>query len=72
LTENRVSYWNVVPEPDRHVYFEFNPLGYLRRGLALTGATVLETECVKGYSRGDAEVHYRFVVQEGPPPDSRR
>ena len=53
-----------IPEPYRHVYLEYSPVGYLRRGLDLTGRKVLSTDCLKGFSRGDSEVHYRLRLKK--------
>ena len=64
LSEGVVEYWCHVPEPCRHVYLEYTPLGYLRRGLELTGPRVMNTECVKGFSKGDDEVYYRLTLKE--------
>lgn len=47
-----------IPAELRHLYFEYSVVGYFRRGLELLGANV-RLECVRGFSRGDDEVHYR-------------
>lgn len=47
-----------VPIP--HLHFELNVMGYLHRGLQLTGAMVVGYEAVKGFSKGDESIHYRF------------
>ncbi len=41
-----------------HVHFEYNVLGYMHRGLELTGARVLRMETLAGFSCGDDHVHY--------------
>jgi len=49
--------------PVKHVHFEFTVMGYAKRGLELIGTTVTKYEALKGYSLGDDEVHYRFMVK---------
>jgi hypothetical protein len=63
MSEGVVEYWSRVPKPYRHVYLEYTPIGYLRRGLELTGCRVMHTECVKGFSKGDDEIHYRLPLK---------
>ena len=59
-----LDYWiRGVSRPYRNVYLEYTPAGYVRRGLQLTGCQVLDTQCVKGFSKGDDEVHYRFPLK---------
>jgi hypothetical protein len=48
--------------PVSDVFFEYAVLGYFKRGLELVGANVKETRCIKGFSKGDHEVHYQFVL----------
>lgn len=61
LEGNLVDYEISVPAAYQHVYLEYSPVGYFRRGIELTtGSKMLQTECLKGFSRGDSEVHYRF------------
>ena len=62
LNGDVAEYWSHVPEPYRHVYFEYAPIGYFRTGLRLTGVKVLDTQCVKGFSKGDDEIHYRLPL----------
>ncbi len=45
----------------RHVYFEYSIIGFAAGGLKVLGTPVTPT-CVAGFSKGDAEVRYRFVV----------
>jgi hypothetical protein len=66
LSDDVIDYRIRAPAPYRHVYLEFNPVGYFRRGLQLTGLEVLDTECVTGFSKGDDTVHYLFPVRLGP------
>lgn len=44
-----------------HVYFEYSIIGFAAGGLRVLGVPC-EPECVKGFSRGDAEVRYRFAL----------
>lgn len=44
-----------------HVYFEFSIIGFAAGGLRVLGVPC-EPACVKGFSRGDAEVRYRFAL----------
>lgn len=48
----------------KHVHFELNVMGYIKRGLELVGAKVKEVQPVLGFSQGDPEVHYRFVLEQ--------
>jgi hypothetical protein len=45
----------------KHVYFEYSIIGFAAGGLRVLKAPVTP-ECVKGFSKGDDEVRYRFVV----------
>lgn len=45
----------------RHVYFEFSIIGFAVGGLRVLGVPT-EPQCLKGFSKGDAEVRYRFAV----------
>lgn len=47
-----------VPRP--HIYFELSVMGFAAGGLKILGATQLEHEVVKGFTRGHPEVVYRF------------
>jgi hypothetical protein len=55
-----------VPEAHRHLYFEFSVMGYFRRGLELLDQKA-RTECVLGFSKGDARIHYKFHLLNAPP-----
>jgi hypothetical protein len=50
-----------VPAGCRHVYFEYSIFGYFKRGLELVGAKDLKLERIKGFSKGDPIVHYRYT-----------
>lgn len=60
LEGNVVDYRIEIPPPYRHVYLEYSPVGYLRRGLELLGFKIRKTRCLQGFSRGDSRVHYRL------------
>lgn len=49
---------NVEP---RHVYFEYSIIGFATGGLKVLECPVTP-EVIKGFSKGDAEVRYRFKV----------
>jgi len=49
-----------VPRP--HIYFELSVMGFAAGGLAMLGAKSLRHEVLKGFSKGNAEVLYRFYV----------
>jgi hypothetical protein len=58
--DSRVELWiDGIPEPLRHLYFEYSVVGYFRRGLELLDETV-RAECVEGFSKGDPQVHYKL------------
>lgn len=46
-----------------HKYFEYAIIGYFRHGLGIvSGRPVVET-CVRGFSKGDRDVLYDYVIQ---------
>ncbi len=45
----------------RHVFFEYSVIGFAAGGLKVLEAPVTPT-CLAGFSKGDAEVRYRFAV----------
>jgi hypothetical protein len=49
-----------VPQP--HLYFELSVMGFAAGGLQLLGAKSLRHEVLKGFSKGNAEVLYRFYT----------
>jgi hypothetical protein len=53
---------HILDVPIKHVYFEYSVLGYLKRGLELTGAKKLELKRIKGFSVGDNDILYQFVI----------
>ncbi|PZR09146.1 MAG: hypothetical protein DI536_23220 [Archangium gephyra] len=44
-----------------HVYFEYSIIGFAAAGLRMLEVNATP-ECIKGFSRGDDEVRYRFAV----------
>jgi hypothetical protein len=48
--------------PIRHVYFEYAICGYFGRGLELVSGRTISTKCVRGFSRGDADVRYEYAL----------
>ena len=51
-----------IAAPDRHEYLEYAIVGYFKRGLELVGARAVTATRVKGFSRRDPEVHYRYTL----------
>ncbi|NMO14498.1 hypothetical protein HPC49_32640 [Pyxidicoccus fallax] len=49
-----------VPRP--HVYFELSVMGFAHGGLNYLGAKNLSHQVIKGYTKGDKDVLYRFNV----------
>lgn len=49
--------------PIRHVYFEYAICGYFGRGIELVSGAKVDTRCVSGFSRGDAEVRYEYRLR---------
>lgn len=49
--------------PFHHVYFEYTVMGYIKRGLELTGARGLVVAPIRAFSLGHPDVHYRFTVE---------
>ncbi|NOJ78136.1 hypothetical protein [Myxococcus xanthus] len=56
-TDLRITH---VPRP--HPYFELSVMGFASGGLAYLGAQNLEHQVLKGFTRNDNEVLYRFNV----------
>ena len=44
-----------------HLYFEYSIIGFAKGALAVLGAPV-EPERLSGFSKGDAEIRYRFAL----------
>lgn len=57
----------IQPE-DRYLYLEYAIAGYVRRGIELVSLHSATMERVRGFSCGDDEVHYRYVIEDGPAP----
>ena len=51
-----------VPAEYRHLYFEYAIVAYFKRGLELVGAKRVKMQRISGFSVGDAEVHYQYVL----------
>lgn len=51
-----------VPPPYRSEYLEFGIMGYFRRGLEMVSGKVPHMSIERGFSQGDADVLYHFVV----------
>jgi hypothetical protein len=49
--------------PYRHVYFEYAICGYFAHGLSLVSGKKVDTTCVRGFSRGDADVRYELRLR---------
>ncbi|WNG19756.1 hypothetical protein [Cystobacter fuscus] len=49
-----------VPQP--HIYFELSVMGFASGGLTYLSGKEIPHEVLKGFSRGDAEVVYRFTL----------
>ncbi len=64
LAEDRRLVRARIESPVRHVHFEFSVMGFVERALTLVGADVMGHEVVRGFSRGDDHVHYRFELAE--------
>lgn len=51
-----------IPSAHQHLYLEYAIVGYFQRGLELVGARAVKHQRVRGFSAGDADVHYRYVL----------
>ncbi|QRN97775.1 hypothetical protein JRI60_01420 [Archangium violaceum] len=49
-----------VPRP--HIYFELSVMGFASGGIAYLSGMEISHEVLKGFSRGDPEVVYRFTL----------
>jgi hypothetical protein len=52
--------------PIVHIHFEYNVMGYTRRGLELTGATIKLMRAISSVETGDGEIRYQFYVEPSP------
>ncbi len=50
-----------IPIP--HNYFEYAIVGYFRRGLELVSGRSVTEKCVRGFSKGDRDVLYRYTLR---------
>jgi hypothetical protein len=51
-----------VPPKYRHLYMEYAIVGYFKRGLELVGARSVTAERLRGFSKNDPDVHYRYTL----------
>jgi hypothetical protein len=51
-----------IPAEHRHLYLEYVITGYVRRGIELVSLRSTVMERIQGFSNGDEEVHYRYVM----------
>lgn len=58
--ETEFTELRIVNVPRPHIYFELSVMGFAAGGLQMLGATQLQHEVLKGFSRGHTEVLYRF------------
>jgi len=54
--------WAQIESPVRHLHFEYSVMGFVQRALELVGGQVQGHEAVRGFSRGDRDVYYRFEL----------
>jgi hypothetical protein len=57
-----------IPSEHRHLYLEYANAAYVRRGMEIISMHTVSMTCVRGFSQGDDEVHYRYVVGRTPAP----
>lgn len=57
----------IQPE-HRYLYLEYAIAGYVRRGMELVSLHTVAMERVRGFSCGDDEVHYRYIIEGTPAP----
>jgi len=57
-----------VPCEHKHLYLEYASAAYVRRGIELIGMHSVAMTCVRGFSQGDDEVHYRYAIERTPAP----
>ena len=57
-----------VPCEHKNLYLEYASAAYIRRGMELIGMHSVSMQCVRGFSRGDDEVHYRYTIERTPAP----
>ncbi len=55
-----------IPAPFRHVFVEYGTVGYFKRALEMVTDAPIRVECLRGFSKGDPDIHYRLVVTTPP------
>jgi hypothetical protein len=51
-----------IPAPFRHIFVEYGTVGYFKRALEMLTDAPIRVECVRGFSKGDPDIHYRHVL----------
>jgi hypothetical protein len=57
-----------VPSENHHLYLEYASAGYLRRGIEIMSMHGVTMTCLRGFSRGDDDVHYRYAIERTAAP----
>lgn len=60
--DNNVVHLMITGLPVKHVYFEYLVMGYLQQALRVFGKKSVQN-CVKGFSKGDDDIYYRFEIK---------
>ncbi|MDY7224993.1 hypothetical protein [Hyalangium rubrum] len=60
--ESSYTELRIISVPRPHLYFELSVMGFAHGGLTYLGARNLQYEVLKGFSKGNNEVHYRFHI----------
>ncbi|MEO8796824.1 MAG: hypothetical protein ABI551_02990 [Polyangiaceae bacterium] len=61
-----------LPAALRHLYIEYATIGYFKRGMELLGASQVDARRRRGFSTGDADVHYELHFRREKPSSRRK
>lgn len=51
-----------IPRECHHPYLEYAICGYFKRGLELVSHEAVTMRALRGFTKGDSEVHYEYVI----------
>jgi hypothetical protein len=60
--ENNVVHLKITELPTNHIYFEYLVMGYFQQALRVFGKKSVDN-CVRGFSKGNDDIYYRFELK---------
>jgi hypothetical protein len=58
-----------IPPEHKHIYLEYVIVSYFRRGIEVLSRHSVAMTRVLGFSNGDDDIHYTYVIEATPAPD---